>query len=248
MDASITGIDERNRIRSRTDALGRTTSFAYGSGDRLTGITMPEGNSITIAYGACGNIGSKTSTPKSGSGLSPINESAAYPPSGPPEDECPNVLSYRPDSYTDGRGNTTDYDHNTSGQLTQELAPADSNGVRRATNITYLNSASGILRRDLVRVCGGTTCTGNAESRTAYTYQGNTNLPLTVTQTDEATGATRVTSYAYDPAGRTAMIDGPLAGTGDARYFQYDKFGRKVWEVGELAPNNLRLAKKPTWR
>jgi YD repeat-containing protein len=57
-----------------------------------------------------------------------------------------------------------------------------------------------------------------------------------------------VTTYAYDAAGRPTVVDGPLTGTGDAKYFQYDSFGRKIWEVGELAPNNLTLAKKFTYR
>jgi YD repeat-containing protein len=67
-------------------------------------------------------------------------------------------------------------------------------------------------------------------------------------QVDEATAQTRTTTYNYDPAGRVVSIDGPLAGTADAKYFQYDKFGRKVWEIGELAPNGLRIAKKYTYR
>jgi RHS repeat-associated protein len=121
--------------------------------------------------------------------------------------------------------------------------------VRRETDITYTTSPGGISRKTLVRVCGQTTtCGGNAEGHTEYTYWGETDLPLTVTQKDEATGAARTTTYSYDAAGRVLSIDGPLAGTDDTQYSKYDVLGRKVWEIGGLAPNGLRLAKKFTYR
>jgi RHS repeat-associated protein len=246
------GIAYQNMLKSRTDALGHTTSFTYADelhGFRLVGITLPEGNSISLNYDDCGNILTKTSIAKPGSGLTNLVESATYPDEGVPEDMCPSVLNYRPLSYTDARGRTFNYSYDASGQMTQELAPADASGVRRETDITYANSTAGISRKSVVRVCGQTTsCAGSAESRTEYTYFGETQLPATQTQKDEATGATRVTTYTYDVAGRSTVIDGPLAGTGDAKYFQYDQYGRKIWEIGELAPNNLRLAKRFTYR
>lgn len=244
---AITGSNNRNLIYSRKDALGRTTTYAYGEGDRLTGITLPEGNSVDLSYNACGNVISKTANPKANSGLTATTETAVYPTPGSPPNDCPNVLYYRPTSSTDALGRVTNYTHNSYGQLTQQLDPAV-NGIRRQTDITYANSASGISRKTLVRVCGGTSCSGNAESRTEYTYLGDTSLPLTVKQVDEATGASRTTTYSYDAAGRVLSVDGPLAGVSDARYIRYDNYGRKVWELGELAPNNLRLAKKYTYR
>jgi RHS repeat-associated protein len=249
-----------NYTKSRTDALGHVTNYSYTetsfngiTGYRLTGITLPEGNSISLAYDNCGNITQKTTTEKPSAGTANILESAMYPivDDGIPEDDCPDARAYRPTTYTDPLGRITNYTYNTDAQLTQELAPADSSGVRRETDVTYALSGgtTGLSRKTLVRVCGQTsTCAGNAESHTEYTYFGNTTLPLTITAKDEATGATRTTTYAYDVDGRPTMIDGPLSGTGDAKYFQYDTYGRKIWEVGELAPNNLRLAKKFTYR
>jgi YD repeat-containing protein len=238
----------RNILKTRTDALGHSTNYTYdySRGDRLVGIAMPEGNAVNLTYDDCGNILTKTSVAKAGSGLSNLVESAVYPDPGLPENLCPSVLSYRPTSSTDALGRVTNYTYNSLGQLTQQLDPAV-NGIRRQTNITY-QLIGGISRATAVEICGGASCTGNAESRTEYTYWGSTNLPLTVTQVDEATAQTRTTTYNYDPAGRVASIDGPLSGTADAKYFQYDNFGRNIWEVGELAPNNLRLAKKFTYR
>jgi YD repeat-containing protein len=238
----------RNILKTRTDALGHSTHYAYdySRGDRLVGITMPEGNAVNLTYDDCGNILTKTSVPKAGSGLSNIVESAIYPDPALPANLCPSVLSYRPTSSTDALGRVTNYTYNSLGQLTQRLDPAV-NGTRRQTNMTY-QVIGGVSRPTAVEICGGSSCTGNAESRTEYTYWGITGLPLTVTQVDEATAQTRTTTYNYDPAGRVVSIDGPLAGTADAKYFQYDRFGRKTWEVGELAPNNLRIAKKYTYR
>jgi YD repeat-containing protein len=207
-------------------------------------VTLPEGNYTQIAYDACGNVITKTSVAKAGSGLANIVESAAYPSDA----SCLGlgVRQYRPTSYTDALGRVTNYTWNSSGQLTQQVDPADNNGVRRQTDITYSGTLS---RKTLVRVCGQTaTCSGNAEGRTEYTYWGETNLPATVTVKDEATGETRVTTYTYDQAGRVLSIDGPLAGTGDTQYFRYDVYGRKTWEIGAKGPNNLHLAKRTTYR
>lgn len=246
-NSAFSAANNHNLVQSRTDALGHTTSYLYDQ-DRPIRVTMPEGNWIGVSYDDCGNIFSRTSTPKAGSGLTAITETAVYPVSTGVT-PCPSVLNYRPTSFTDARGHMFSYTYNGRGQLTQELAPADSNGVRRETDITYATNAGGISLKTLVRVCGQTTtCAGTAESRTEYTYVGNTALPATVTQKDETSGATRTTTYTYDAAGRPTVVDGPLTGTGDAKYFQYDTFGRKIWEVGELAPNNLRLAKKFTYR
>ena len=114
---------------------------------------------------------------------------------------------WRPDWYRDALGRQTNYVHSSAtGQLTQQLDPADPNGVRRETDISY-NVTNNISRKTLVRVCGQTTtCSGNAESHTEYTYFGNTFLPVTVTVKDEATGTTRVTNYGANYGGITVTV------------------------------------------
>ena len=241
-----------NLIKSRTDELGRVTSYSYdfSSGDRLVGITLPEGNSVSLVYNECSNIVTKSMVAKPGSGLANIVESAVYPSNGIPEDPCPDVTYFRPTSSTDARGHTANYTWNsTTGQLTQDLSPADANGVRRETDITYATNAAGLSLKTLVRVCGQTTtCSSNAESHTEYSYLGNTSLPLTVTQKDEATGVTEVTTYTYDPAGRVLSVQGPMNGVNGTKYFRYDLYGRKIWEIGAADPNTLRVAKRFTYR
>lgn len=239
----------RNFIIKQTDALGRATNFTYDGGYRVTQVTLPEGNAVGLGYDDCGNIASKVSRAKPGSGLADITETASFPVSALPENLCPNVLSYRPVWNRDALGRQTDFVYNSAGQLTELLDPANASGVRRKTIVTYANSAAGISRKTSVRVCGATTtCAGFADGRTDYTYFGNTSLPLTTTQVDEATGATRVTTYTYDSAGRVLSVDGPLAGTGDTQYFRYDVLGRKTLEIGARGPNNLHISRRTSYR
>jgi RHS repeat-associated protein len=86
------------------------------------------------------------------------------------------------------------------------------------------------------------------EPYTTYAYLGDTFLPTTISAVSPADSLTRTTVTAYDAAGRTISQDGPLTGTDDAKYVRYDAVGRKIWEIGERAPNGLRLAKKLTYR
>jgi len=238
----------RNVISKVADELGRQTSFAYDpSFIRPTKITYPEGNSVSVLYDDKGNITQRTTAAKPGSGLADITESAFVDLTS-----CTGVLCYRPIWYRDGLGRQIDYLYNAQGQLTEQTDPADASGIRRKTYIQYdaHDTGAGIIyRKSVVRVCGfGTTCGTTAEIRTEYDYWGNTYLPSAVRQIDAVTGTTLLTTYTYDNAGRLLSVDGPLAGTDDTKYFRYDVLGRKTWEIGALAPNGLRLAKRYTYR
>jgi YD repeat-containing protein len=252
------GIDE-NIIHTRTDELGRVTTYSYdfaNFGSRLSGVQYPEGNSVNILYNHCGDIVSQTRHAKAGSGLADVTETASYPtPQDGSSNLCPDVSYYLPTSHTDALGRVTSYAYNSDGQMTKELATADASAHQPLTLVTYANSASGISRKTLEQLCQSTSstigtaaCSGNALTHTEYTYLNNTSLPQTVIQKDEGTGAVRTTTYSYDAGGRPAMVDGPLSGTDDALYFQYDSYGRKIWEVGQRGPNGLRIAKKYTYR
>jgi len=238
---------QRNVINAVTDPIGRTTSFQYDEGYRPVRIVFPELNEVTVAYDEFGNIFTKTTKPKPGSGLANVTETASFP-----TDTCVTagipVLCYRPTWSRDGLGRQTDYVWNSAGQLVEQTDPADQNGVRRKTYITY-DSSSGISRKSVVRTCGlGTTCGTNQEIRTEYQYWGSTYLPSLERRIDAAQGITLDTSFTYDPAGRLLSKDGPLPGTDDTVYSRYDMHGRKVWEIGARAPNGLRLANKSTYR
>lgn len=230
-------------IKSAVDSIGRTTAYSYGANYRPTLVTLPEGNKVSATYDDYGNIVSKISYPKPGSPLAAVTESAAIDIAA-----CAVrlVLCFRPTSYTDGLGRTTDYVYDNRGRLIQRTDPADSAGVRR---VTYLSYGASFTAPVLVRTCGlGTTCGTSAEWRTEYSYVGKTALPATETVIDGVAGTSATTSYSYDAAGRLLMQDGPLAGTDDARYFQYDILGRKTWEIGPANADGSRPATRYTYR
>jgi RHS repeat-associated protein len=233
-----------NAVTGTTDSLNRTTSYQIDWATmRIISATYPEGNAVSVAYDDAGNIVSRTTLAKPGSGLANITATANYTIDALPN-LC-NISCWRPNWTRDGLGRQTDYVHS-GGLLIQQTDPADANGVRRRTIIEY---TPGIARRSVVRVCGvGTTCDTNQEVRTEYQYWGSTMLPILERRRDLATGQTLDTTYSYDSAGRLLSTDGPLAGTADATYNRYDAHGRKIWEIGAAAPNGARIARRHTYR
>ena len=239
---------QRNVMTSSVDSIGRTTSYQFDAGYRPTRVTYPEGNYVEVFYDDYGNIASRTTSPKPGSGQTAVTETAYY------RNDCqtvgiPQVLCYRALWSRDAMGRQTDYVYNNSGQVTEQTDPADANGVRRRTYTEYATSPAGVSRKSVVRVCGvGTTCGTSAEIRTEYQYWGNTNLPSLERRIDGTTGQMLDTTYTYDPAGRLLSADGPLPGTDDATYNRYDLLGRKTWVIGPRGPNGLRSATRTEYR
>lgn len=238
----ITVLQKRNYVNKWTDALGRSTLYQYDGKNRPTVITYPEGNKVSVVFDDYGNVIQKTSTAKAGSGLADQIESAYVDTVN-----CAGVNCFRPVWIRDALNRQTDYVYNGAGLLSEQADPADATGVRRMTYVTYTTSVP--YRRQIVRICGATTtCGTSAEIRTEYDYWGSTSLPSAERRVDAVTGVTLITTYTYDAAGRVLSVDGPLPGTDDTKYFRYDVYGRKTWEIGALAPNGLRLAKRYTYR
>lgn len=237
----------RNVISTITDSLGRVTTLGYDSTYRPTQSIAPEGDKVAVAYDMLGNITTRTATPKAGSGLVAVTETAGYPSSGC-DGTTFNLACFRPLWFRDGLSRQTDFLYNSQGQLIERTDPADASGVRRKTYITY-ETTTGLSRPSVVRVCGDVSTCGTAdEIRTEYEYWGSTALPSVVRQVDAARGEARVTLNTYDLAGRLRSADGPLPGNADATYYRYDVHGRKRWEIGPADLNGLRVASKFTPR
>jgi RHS repeat-associated protein len=238
---------QRNILIASTDSNSRTTRIHNDSEGRPVRIVYPELNEVAIGYDFYGNVVSKTTTPKPGSGLAKVVETALYPeqtclPAGTP------VLCYRPIWSKDGLERQTDYVWNAAGQLIEQTDPPDQNGLRKKTYISYDVSA-GVSRKSVVRICfAGSTCGTNQEVRTEYLYWGSTFLPSRERRIDSYYGRVRDTHFAYDPAGRLLSTDGPLPGTDDATYSRYDVNGRKTWEIGARSAEGLRIATRFTYR
>jgi YD repeat-containing protein len=141
-------------INRATDSLNRHTDYVHDHLYRPTRMVLPEGNRVDVIYGPGSQILSRTATAKPNSGLAPIGETAEFPTSASMcTGNSTDVRCYRPTWVRDGLGRQTDYAYNPNGQVTEETAPADSNGVRRKTSITY-ESSTGISRPSVVRICG----------------------------------------------------------------------------------------------
>jgi RHS repeat-associated protein len=232
-----------NVINRITDSINRATAYQYDGAFRPVRAVYPELNEVSLTYDDYGNLTTRTTVPKPGSGLSNITETAYFNTAA-----CSGVMCYRPLWSRDGLNRQTDYAYNAAGQLTEQTDPADANGVRRRTSIEY-ETTTGISRRSVVRVCGvGTTCGTSQEIRTEYQYWGSTLLPTLERRIDGATGQTLDTTYSYDTAGQLLSTDGPLPGAGDATYNRYDLYGRRTWEIAPLGANGLRAATRHTYR
>lgn len=230
-------------IASVTDPLTRLTQYVYDINSRLTRVIQPEGNEVAVTYDMYGNIVTKTTKPKPGAGLSNLVESSYVNTS-----TCLGVLCYRPVWIRDALNRQTDFAYNGSGQPTEQTDPADANGVRRKTYFQY-DASSGLSRKTVVRVCGvGTTCGTANEFRTEYSYWSNTFLPSQERRIDQSTSQTLTIDYTYDAAGHLLIKDGPVPGTADAEYYQYDVLGRKIWEISPANNTGARVGKRTYYR
>ena len=241
---------KHSRISSIKDSQGRTTSYEYNIGDRVTRITYPEGNAVSLTYDTHGNITSMTNVAKPGSGLSDVTFLAHYEDEGNLF-ECADAKCFLPVWTQDGRGNRTDYTwHQIHGGMLTQLDPLDANNQRRKTKYTY--DANGRPTRQEICAANSSgaelTCgTANAFV-TQTTYFSSTRLPASQTVTDGAGAGPLTTSYSYDNAGRLLSEDGPLPGNDDATYYRYDVVGRKTWEIGPKGKNGYRPATRTTYR
>jgi RHS repeat-associated protein len=246
---SLRVMGEQNVITRITDGLGRSTSFEYDGHARPTRMVQPEGDGSRVVYDVRGNITSSQQLAKPGSGVAPVQESAGFKdgvcqlPQGVMDVTC-----FRPLWHRDALGRQTDFAYNARGQLVERTDPADADGVRRKTFVTY-SEVNGLSRPTVVRVCGqGSTCGTTNEVRTEYEYWGNTLLPSVVRQIDAAQGDRLETRYTYDLAGRVLSEDGPVPGNADATYKRYDTVGRVTWEIGPADTSGRRTAKRYSYR
>ncbi|USA61385.1 hypothetical protein NCF85_15215 [Qipengyuania citrea] len=239
------------KITNTINGLGQTTSYTYGAFKRLTKITKPEGDSVEVKYDPHGNITEKRVRNKSGGG--DLVETASYPWSSL-NIACATPDCFLPNWTRDVVGNQTDYTWGSHGGMLTKVDPAGANGFRAKFINEYETSAGGVTRLKKERLCSvnanGTnhTCGTATEQVTEYTYWENTLLPLTVKRTNGTSSISAITTFTYDSAGRVLIEDGPLSGTGDAKYYIYDTIGRRTWEIGPTNGGGKRFANKTTYR
>ncbi|KRE91343.1 hypothetical protein ASG87_18565 [Frateuria sp. Soil773] len=128
------------------------------------------------------------------------------------------------DSAADFRGNITTYDFDAKGQLQQTVENAGATDASQQRTISYAWDTDNRKTRETV--------VGDHEIRYAYGTDGrlaSVSVQNLSSKVAASQGQTRTTTYAYTtwPNGLLAsmVIDGPLAGTGDAITVTYSQTG-----------------------
>jgi RHS repeat-associated protein len=237
-------------MKSRTDALGRTTSWQHDSSGRVTRVTAPEGNYSAFTYDTRGNVTETRRVAKSGTGLADIVAIASFDSSCTVAVKC-----NKPNSTTDARGNTTDYTYDSGhgGLLTATLPAATGGAVRPQARISYSsflayfkNGAGSIVASgEPVTLPTGSSacqtlasCAGAAdEVKTSIGYgpqttgTGNNLLPVSTSRGNGSGTLTAATAITYDDVGNLLTVDGPLSGAADTIRFRYNADRERIGTV-----------------
>jgi RHS repeat-associated protein len=272
-----TGSHGDGLVTSDTDELGRTTAYEYDSDGRLTKVIKPGGNTSTGGYTAytykvvsgvtTGDVEEVREVPVGGAG-SPSTHlvtTATYATCQDPSVTNSNFkYCHKPLTVTDPNGVTTTYTYayQHGGVLTETKAAVG--GVQAQTRYEYdqftpqlKNSGGGMDNQPPVwrlvstkacmtghlAACAGTT----DEVVTEIGYSGPHVLPVTRTVKRGDGSLSRTVTTVYDAAGNVASVDGPISGTDDKSFFEYDGARRKTAEIGPLAATGVRQATKTTY-
>lgn len=241
------------------DPLNRVTTYTYDSTGQMTAMALPECNALPVPctsmafeYDSRGNITKKTTYPKPGSTLAAIVIEAGYDPT------CGNQLTCnKPNWVKDGLLKQTDYQYHAETGLPELVTlPAAPDGTRPQTSNSYtemLNAGgypSGQWRLTESKSCRLTaSCSGTAqESKTTIAYN-NDWLPTTVTVAAGDGSVSSTTTTTYDGQGNVLSVDGPLPGTGDTTYYEYDAMRQMTGTINPTANSSTtsRTATRNTY-
>ncbi|MDJ0910929.1 MAG: RHS repeat-associated core domain-containing protein [Woeseiaceae bacterium] len=231
-----------------------TTEYDYFDG-RLNRVTYPEGNITELNRDTSGRIVELRQIAKPGSSEPDMVQTYTYETcSATNRKYCANPMT-----HTDERGNTTTYTYSPAhGGITKIQLPLVIGEGYRTTAIEYSQfhawyrtSSSPMQFRDsravwrrtkeincLVPSQSATCSDGSPDARvTDYFYEegnastpSNINLLQTVTRSGDGSVSSAV-AYTYDSWGRTASVDGPLAGQADMVWYEYDQRGNVTRET-----------------
>ncbi|HET7293056.1 MAG TPA: Calx-beta domain-containing protein, partial [Vicinamibacteria bacterium] len=211
------------RIKSHTDAFGKTIEYDHQIGTRQEVVTDRNGAVRVLEYDQRGNVVKETQPDGRVVRRSfdlrnnRLSETEPHEPSNPSPalslytyDAADNLLTAR-----DPEGNTTEYTYNTRQQV---LTTKDARG--RLTVNAY--DAKGNL---LTTKSGGASATGPFLSETTSSYDARGNLK---TQTVVVDGIAQITTYEYDGFGNLTKETDAL---GHATAYSYDGSGNRLTQT-----------------
>jgi len=239
--------DARGNLLGRTDALSRTTTYAYNALNDTTAITDPLGVTLAITYDASGNV-LASARPLTQTGQVALT-TYAYDPAHPGDmvastDPDGHKTTYGYDAFgdrtsiTDPLSHTTTYQYDPIGRKTSMVRPngnlAGANPISYTTTMTY-------------DAAGNTTAiTSSLGYTTTYGYDADNNR---ITTTDSL-GRQTINGYdlgderisvqqpdggiaraSYDGDGNVITATDPL---GHATTYGYDPLNRRVGSTDAL--------------
>ncbi|WP_177185166.1 RHS repeat domain-containing protein [Sphingobium sp. YR768] len=216
-------------VRAARNELSHTSSFNYDNNGKLVRAQWPEGNYTEYVRDAYGRVTQEIVHSKGNA--STISTSRTF-------GACAwGVLTCnKPTSETDANGRTTDYRYNARGQMTAEIQPPDTNGVRPLRRWEYED------RYAYVKAANGSFVPASSpvsvpvrEIICRSTFNGNMLAPACGSTSDEV-----VTVYGYGGQGsKNPLLVKSLQVTADGKSlltcYSYDSFGNRVSETSPRA-------------
>ncbi len=202
------------RLKSHTDAFGKTIEYVHSLTARQEQVTDRNGNVRLLEYDIRGNV--EQETDPSGKVIvrtfdprnNRLSETAAYDPANPPSPIPTTSFTYDTQdnllSSTDPEGNKTEYTYNTKKQV---LTTKDARG--QITSSVYDTKGN---------LTSTTDALGNV---TGYAYDSKGNV---LSQTVTVVGVAQTTSYAYDGFGNLTQETDAL---GHTTTYTYDANGNR---------------------
>jgi YD repeat-containing protein len=236
-----------------TDPMSRTTSYRFGAGGTIAGITLPGSGSedVTIAYSS-GRVSSVTSaaagaTAYASSDAAGVRTVTVTDALSHTTTYTFDIASQRMTSVTDANGHATSYQYDGSGRVTQVAAP-DGNYVQ----YTYDSRGNVTETRAVAKPASGLD-----DMVTSATYPSSCANPVTCNQPTSTTDARgNVTDYTYDSThGGVLTVTAPApSGSGtrpETRYgysslqaYQQWRLDRRFGRTGLSADLDLGLRER----
>ena len=220
---------------SYTDSIGkRTVYFDTSLANRVSHVTLGDGDDLSYTYDGRGNITQETHTPSSGSPLAPTIRTANFDSGCSYPTKC-----NKPNWIRDAKNNQTDYVYSSvHGGVLKVTSPPDSSGVRPEVRYSYtqkyawyksyptgalaqsgtaiwLLTGEKYCRKSSALSGGGCSAAGD-EVSIVYDY-GPANAPNNLFLRGRAVtadGVTLRTCYGYDIYGNVISAASPRAGLG----------------------------------
>ena len=254
-DCDPNGVPLNNRIKSVTDALGKTKSYAYvlSTTSTINGVSVPNTGLTTITY---------PTDPAEGNGQSGI-ATMVYDSTGDllqTTDPLGNVTTNAYDanlnllSTTDPLGHTTSYTYDANGNKTSTTYPA----TATSTNTTSYTNYNQYSERTSTTDELGNTRTYNYDANynpqsvtdslgTQFSFQFNTNGTLAAGAMgfDITQSPARASQFQYDSYGdRISKTDA----LGRTTTYTYDSLGRKISMTSPIPAGSAAAAATTTYQ